>query len=101
MRRRGSPLPRRATTSAASHARRAEEPRLEREDMSRVAPAEAPPAAATIRSRHEMTQVTTVASLAIGSRSVNNHDAVRPMSHRWGRRSQLYSWHMQALSYVQ
>jgi hypothetical protein len=39
--RRGSPLPRRAAASAASGTRRAEAPKLGREDVSRVAPAEA------------------------------------------------------------
>jgi hypothetical protein len=29
--------------------------------------------------------------LAIGPRSVDSHDATRPTSHRWRRRSQLYS----------
>jgi hypothetical protein len=57
----------------------------------RVALAEAPPA---IRSRHETTPATTVVSLAIGSRSVDSHDAARPTSHRW--RSQVCSWHTQA-----
>jgi hypothetical protein len=57
----GSPLPRRAAPSAASRARRAEAPRPGREDVPRVAPAETPTA---IRSRHETTPATTVASLA-------------------------------------
>jgi hypothetical protein len=48
----------------------------------------APPAT---RSRHETTPATTVASLAIGPRSVDSHDAARPTSHRWRRRSQLCS----------
>jgi hypothetical protein len=40
--------------------------------------------------------------LAIGPRSVDNHDTARPTSHRWRRRrSQLCSWHMQASSYLQ
>jgi hypothetical protein len=52
------------------------------------------------RSRHETAPGTTVASLAIGPRSVDSHDAARPTSHRWRRRSQLCSWHMQALSYL-
>jgi hypothetical protein len=47
------------------------------------------------RSRHDMTLATTVASLAIGPRSVDSHDATKPTSHRW-RRSQLCSWHTQA-----
>jgi hypothetical protein len=42
------------------------------------------------RSRHETTPATTVASLAIGPRSVDSHDAARPTSHRW-RRIQLCS----------
>jgi hypothetical protein len=33
------------------------------------------------RSRHETTPATTVASLAIGPRSVDSHDAARPTSH--------------------
>jgi hypothetical protein len=53
------------------------------------------------RSRHETTPATTVASLTIGPRSVDSHDMARPTSHRWRRRSQLCSWHMQALSYLQ
>jgi hypothetical protein len=43
------------------------------------------------RSRHETTPATTVASLAIGPRSVDSHNAARPTSHRWRRRSQLCS----------
>jgi hypothetical protein len=62
-----------------------------REDLPRVAPAEAPMAAPpATRSWHETTPATTVASLAIGPRSVNSHDAARPTSHRW-RRSQFCS----------
>jgi hypothetical protein len=98
--RRESPLPRRVAASAASRARSMEAPRSGREDVSRVAPAAAPPVAPpATRSRHETTPATTVASLAIGPRSVDSHDAVRPMSHRW--RSQLCSWHTQASSYLQ
>jgi hypothetical protein len=71
------------------------------EDVPRVAPAEAPPATPpATRSRHETMPATTVASLAIGPRSVDSHDAARPTSHRW-RRSQLCSWHTQASSYLQ
>jgi hypothetical protein len=88
--RRGSPLPRQAAASMASHARHMEAPSLGCEDVLRVASVEAsmavPPAT---RSRHETTPATTVASLAIGTRSVNSHDAARPTSHRW--RSQLCS----------
>jgi hypothetical protein len=94
----GSPLPRWAAASAASRARRAEAPGPGREDVPRVVPAEAPPAT---KSRHETTPATTVASLAIGSRSVDSHDAARPTSHRWRKRSQLCSWHTQASSYLQ
>jgi hypothetical protein len=79
--RRGSPLPRRAAASV-------EAPRPGREDVPRVAPAEALPAT---RSRHETTPATTVASYAIGPRSVDSHDAARLTSHRWRRRSQLCS----------
>jgi hypothetical protein len=88
--RRGRPLPRRAAASGTSHA---EVPKQGRKDVPRVAPAEAPPPAAppATRSRHEMTPATTVASLAIGLRSVDSHDAARPTSHRWKRRSQLCS----------
>jgi hypothetical protein len=94
--RRGSPLPRRAATSGTS---RAEAPKPGRKDVPRVAPAEAQPAAPpATRSRHETTPATTVASLAIGPKSVDSHDAARPTSHRW--RSQLCSWHMQASSYL-
>jgi hypothetical protein len=69
------------------------------DDVPRVAPAEAPPAApSATRSRHETTPATTVTSLAIGPRSVDSHDVVRPTSHRW--RSQLCSWHMQVSRYL-
>jgi hypothetical protein len=94
--RKESPLPRRAAASAASHARRVEAPRPGREDVPRVVTTVAPPAT---RSRHETTPATTVASLAIGPRSADSHDAARPTSHRW--RSQLCSWHTQASSYLQ
>jgi hypothetical protein len=100
--RRGSPLPRRAAASAASRARHTEALKLGCEDMPRVAPVEAPTVAPpTTRSRHETTPVTTVPSLAIGPKSVDSHDTVRPISHRWRRRSQLCSWHTQASSYLQ
>jgi hypothetical protein len=80
---------------------RAEAPKPGRKDVQRVAPVEAPPMAPpAIRSRHETAPTTTVASLTIGLRSVDSHDVARPTSHRW-RRSQLYSWHMQASSYLQ
>jgi hypothetical protein len=96
--RRGSPLPRRAATSAASRTRHAEAPKPGREDVPRVAPVEAPTAALpATRSRHETTPATTVAILAIGPRSVDSHDTARPMSHRW--RSQLCSWLTQTSSY--
>jgi hypothetical protein len=96
--RRGGPLPRRAVASAASGISRAEAPKPKREDVLRVAPTEAPPAT---RSRHETTSATVVASMTIGPRSVDSHDAARPTSHRWMRRSQLCSWHTQASSYLQ
>jgi hypothetical protein len=81
--RRGSPPPRHRATNAASRARRAEAPRPGREDKLRMVPAEAPKAApSTTRSRHEMTLVTTVASLANGPGNVDSHDAARPTSHR-------------------
>jgi hypothetical protein len=86
--RKGSPLPRRAAASAASRARHAEAPRPRREDVSRVARAEAPTVVPpATRSRHEMMPATTVAKLAIGPRSIDSHDAARPTSHRWRRRS--------------
>jgi hypothetical protein len=76
--RRGSPLPRWAAASAASGTSRAEAPKPGRKDVPRVAPTEAPPAAPpATRSRHETTPATTVASLAIGPRSVDNHDVAR------------------------
>jgi hypothetical protein len=73
-------------SSPSTGGRKRGKPRKVHEDMSRVAPTEVPPA---IRSRHETTPVTTVASLAIWPRSVDNHDVARPTSHRW--RSQLCS----------
>jgi hypothetical protein len=101
-RRRGSPLPRRAAASVASGTSRVEAPKPGRKDVPRVAPAEAPLAVLlATRSRHEMAPATTVASLAIGPRSVDSHDAARPTSRRWRKRSQLCSWHMQASSYLQ
>jgi hypothetical protein len=79
------------STGAASLARIVEAPRPRR-DVSRVAPVEAPPAPPlATRSRHETMPATTVASLAIGPRIVDNHDAARPTSHGWRRMSQLYS----------
>jgi hypothetical protein len=73
--RRGSPLPQWAVESAASHVRHAEAPRLGREDVPRVASTEAPTAAPpATRSQHETMPTTTVASLAIGPRSVDSHD---------------------------
>jgi hypothetical protein len=100
--RRGSPLPRRAAASTASGTSRAEVPKLGRKDVPTVAPAEAPPAAPpATRSQHETTSTITVGSLAIGPRSVDSNDAARPTSHRWRRRSQLCSWHVQASSYLQ
>jgi hypothetical protein len=100
-RRRGSSLPRWAAASMASRTGCVEAPRPGREDVPRVAPVEVPmEVALATRSRHETTSVTTVASLAIGPRSVDSHDVARPMSHRWRRRSQLCSWHTQALSYL-
>jgi hypothetical protein len=102
MRRRGSPLPQRAAASAASGTSRTEARKPRRKDVPRVAPAEVPPAAPTaIRSQHETAPATTVASLAIRPRSVDSHDAARPMSHRWRRKSEFCSWHMQASSYLQ
>jgi hypothetical protein len=65
-----------------------------RENVSRVAPAEVPLVApSATRIRHVTTPTTTVASLVIGPRCVDNHDAIRPTSHRWRRRSQLCSCH--------
>jgi hypothetical protein len=100
--RRGSPLPRRAAASMASSTSHAEAPKPGRKDVPRVAPAEAPPAVPpATRSRHETAPATNVASLTIGLRSIDSHDATRPTLHRWRRRSQLCSWHMQASSYLQ
>jgi hypothetical protein len=102
MGRRGSPLSRRAAASVTSRTRRAEAPRPGCEDMPRVAPAEEPTTAPlATKSWHETTPAATVTSLAIGPRSVDSHDAARLTSHRWKRRSQLCSWHMQASSYLQ
>jgi hypothetical protein len=70
---------RRREVTSHSGTRRAEAPRWGREDVPRVAPTVAPPAT---RSRHETTPATTVASLTIGSRSINSHDAAKPTSHR-------------------
>jgi hypothetical protein len=73
-----------------SHARHVEALRAGREDMSRVALAEAPSAPPpTTRSRHEMTHATTMASLAIRPRSVDSYDVAKPTSHRWRRSSLL------------
>src|SRR5512142_864671 len=91
---RGSHLPRQA---AVSHARRGEVSSYGgREDVPRVAPAEVPralPPATT--SRHETTPAATVASLAIGPKTVDSHDVARPTSHGW-RKSRLCSWLTQA-----
>jgi hypothetical protein len=90
-RRREGP-PRHGAANAASRARRAEAPRSRREDKLRVVPAEVPKAApSATRSRHEMTTVTIVPSLATGPRNVGNHDATRPTSHRRRRRRKLCS----------
>jgi hypothetical protein len=84
----GESSPSMGAASAASGTRRMEAPMLGHEDVPRVAPAEAATAAPpATRSRHETTPGTTVASLAIGPRSVDSHDTVRPTSHRWRRRS--------------
>jgi hypothetical protein len=65
---------------------RAEAPKPGRKDVPRVALAEVSPAASlATRSQHETTPATTMAHLAIGPRSVDSHDAARPMSHRWRR----------------
>jgi hypothetical protein len=81
--RRGSPLPRRVAASAASVISRAEAPKPECEDVSRVAPAEAPSTEPpATRSRHETIPATTVVSLTIWPRSVDSHDEARPTSHR-------------------
>jgi hypothetical protein len=70
--RRGSPLPRRAAASAASDTSLAEAPKPGRKYVPRVAPVEAPLAAPpATRSRHETAPATTVASLAIGPRSLD------------------------------
>jgi hypothetical protein len=85
-RRRGSP-PQHEAANAASRARRVEAPRPGREDTLRVVPVEMPKATpSATRSRHETTTVTTVASLATGPGTIDNHDVARPMSHRRRRR---------------
>jgi hypothetical protein len=100
--RRGSPLPRWVAASAVSGTSHAEAPKPGRKDVPRVAPTEAHPVAPpATKSRHETASATTVASLAIRPRSVDNHDAPRPTSHKWRTRIQLCSWHMQASSYLQ
>jgi hypothetical protein len=83
-RRRESPPPQHGAANAASRAGRTEAPMPGHEDKLRVVPAEAPKAApSATRSRHEMTTVTTVASLATGPGNVDSHDAARPTLHRW------------------
>jgi hypothetical protein len=68
---------------SANAARRVEAPRPGREDMLRVVPVEVPKAApSATRSRHETTAVTTAASLATGTWTVDSHDVARPTSHR-------------------
>jgi hypothetical protein len=76
----------------ASQARRVEAPRPGREDKLRVVPAEAPKVApSATRSRHEITTVTTVASLATRPGNVDSHGAARPTSHGRRRRGKLCS----------
>jgi hypothetical protein len=88
-RRRESPPPQHGAANAAS---RVEAPRPGREDKLRVVPAKASKASsAATRSRHEMTAVTIVASLATGPGNVDSHDAAKPTSHRWRRRRKLCS----------
>jgi hypothetical protein len=83
----GSPPPGHGAANATSRARRVEAPRPGREDKLRVVPTEAPKAAPlATRSRHEMTAVTTVTSLATGPGNVGSHDAARPTSHRRRRK---------------
>jgi hypothetical protein len=87
----GSP-PRHEATNVASRARHVEAPRPGREDMLRVVLVEVSKAAPlATRNRHEMTTVTTVASLAIGPGTIDSHDVVRSTSHRRRRRRRLYS----------
>jgi hypothetical protein len=84
-RRRGGP--RHGATNATS---RAEAPRPRREDKLRVVAVEAPkPVPSATRSRHEMTVVTTVASLATGPGNVDSHDVARATSHRRRRSRKL------------
>ena len=73
--RRGSPLLRQA---AESRARRAKAPRPRREDVPRVTATEAPRAALPANTSHETMPAATTASLAVGPRTVNSHDAARP-----------------------
>jgi hypothetical protein len=74
----GSPLPRRAAASVASGTSHVEAPKPGRKDVPRVVPTEVlpvvPPAT---RSRHETAPATTVASLAIGDKAVD--DGSTPM----------------------
>jgi hypothetical protein len=84
--------PRHEAANAASRARRVEAPRPGHEDMLRVVPVEVPKAApSATRNRHETTAVTTVASVATGPGTVDNHDVARPTSHRRRRRRRLCS----------
>jgi hypothetical protein len=90
------------STGTASMSSRVEVPRSGHEDVPRVTPTEAATVVPPItKSRHETTPAATVASLDIGPRTVDIHDTARPTSHSWRRRSRLYSWHTQALSYLQ
>jgi hypothetical protein len=99
--RRGSLLPRQAAASVASVASRAKMPRQGREDVPRVMTVEAHRAAPLAsKSRHEMTLATTAASLVIGPRIVDSHDAARPRSRR-RRSSRLCSLLMRASNYLQ
>jgi hypothetical protein len=72
----------------ASVASRAKTPRQGREDVTRVMTVEAPKAAPLAsKSQHETILATTVASLVIGPRIVDSHDAARPTSCRRRRNS--------------
>jgi hypothetical protein len=101
-RKKGSLLPRQAAASVASVASRAKTPRQGHEDVPRVMIVEAPRAAPLAsKSQHEMTLATTVASLVIGPRIVDSHDAARLTSRRQRRRSWLCSLLMRASNYLQ
>ena len=66
-----------------SRARCAKAPKPGREDMPRVIAAEALRAAPPANTGHKTTPAAIAASLAIGPRTINSHNAARPTLHRW------------------